>query len=304
MASGIKKRSLTEISSQIDKIKKLDLKVVDFMEVHKEIRILMSEYTAVGFPALQNTIYRARPNDKDKLFETISDMWAPRPEKMPQNRFGRANKPRKPVFYCSNREETAISELLINEGDCVTIMRCCSRGDTSAMMNVGFGFRDEGKLQSKDGKTIINWGKYKEEKIRRLYSKQYSIDRIVQECLLKNKMIDGFLNQEFRKEINSDECNYEYKITAAIASLYLDNPLSHVRLDAISYPSIRTGLSAGPNWAFTIESANKFYKPEHLETIEIDKIENKSESIKYSGNARFKSKEIKHSGQIIWEKLV
>ncbi|MFA5287560.1 MAG: hypothetical protein WC394_04765 [Candidatus Omnitrophota bacterium] len=304
MIKDIKVRNLDEIRLQIEKIRQIDLKVVDFLDIYKEVNVLLNGYTIVQFPGYQFIIYRARINESRKLFKAASDLWAPKSKEMSENRFGRANKPQDPVFYCSNNEEIAVSELPIKVGDWITIMRCCSRGDLFAMKSVGLGFKDEVVLKSKDGTNSLKWGDYKEEKIRKLYIKHHGNDTIAQECLLKNKLIDEFLNLEFRKEIHSNEYNYEYKITAAIASLYLDsNPLSSVRMDAISYPSIRDDQSAGPNWAFTIEAASKFYKCDSFETVEIGKIEKNGKSTNYYGNVRFKSDQISSSGDIIWDKF-
>lgn len=300
-------RSIDEIKAQIDKIKSIDLELVDFNSILNEIIILMREYTCVQFPASNNEVFRVRINERGKtgefeLYTKVENLWVPKPEVMPKNKFGRANKPQNPVFYCSNSEETTISESPIQEGDWITVMHCQNKKEPTIMKTIGLGFSNEDRFKSKDGKEFINWGKHKQEKISSQYKEEYKNNKIVEENISKNSLIDKFLNEEFRRRVNSDSRNFEYKITAAVASLYLDNPVPNSQIhDGICYPSVY-GQKSSPNWAFTVKAANEFYKPFYFETIEIGKIIKENNKTQYCGNSRFKSIEITLSGDIRWEK--
>lgn len=287
----IDKKSIEEISSQIEKIKKLDLEHADFGVVHNNVNDLMGEYTTVQFPAFNNTIYRVRPNLRNKsgqfeLFEYVKNLWAPEPKDMSADKFGRANKPGCSVFYCSNNEKTAIFEATIQEGSWLTVMHCRNKKDLSILKSIGMGFRSESVFGSNDGRSTIKWGDYKRKKIREQYRNEYAKENLVEECCLKNSLIDDFLNKEFSKQVDIEH-DFEYKTTAAIAGLYLANPLSE-NLDGIAYPSVRT---LAPNWVFTVEAANKFFSPFYFETYEVSKIMWEGNHIDIAANCKSKSSE-------------
>lgn len=184
----------------------------------------------------------------------------------------------------------------------------CRRNDNLPTINtVGLGFKKEAILKSKDGQTKLNWGKHKEEIIRKKYAQELNNDeKLIQECISKNNLIDDFLNEEFCKEIKGDQFNHEYKITAVIASLCLGiTSLSDVKLDGMSYPSIKNKMLAGPNWALTVNIADKYYTPVSFETFEIGKIERHKDEIKHSCALIYKSNNVEEgSGKINWNKCV
>lgn len=305
METSIYNRTLKEIEQQIERIKSFNLEIETYENIFNEVNILMNEYVYVRFPAFQNTIYRLRINEKDDLYTSINDLWAPKAEEMDPNRYNRANTPQNPVFYCSNEVKTAISEISLNEGDCITVMECRAKENLLNLETAGLGFDENLPISSKDGKVSLVWGQWKEKNIRKRYMRKYSNDIDVEDCIVKNKLIDNFLNEEFRKKVESHS-NYKYKITAAIAALTLgiNSSPSSAKLDGISYPSMGPSFFAGYNWAFTTNAINKYYEAYAFETIQIGKIEELSNGISYKGNPLFKGVKEKFGSKIIWERVI
>jgi len=217
-------------------------------------------YKCVLFPCNHKYVYRARKNEKAKnqftLFEHVKKMWCRKPKDVLD--FGRVHWPKYPVFYCSSSLKTAILEIKPDYHGLVTVMRCWKK-DSRRIETVAFGFPNDARFIDGKGK-IINWGEYKKVKIG-----------LSKDQAQKNNKIDGFLNKVYRdkdKNINSYGDD-KYKITAAIAKMYFDNPAknSH-KLDCICYPSV-SGVKGATNYAFAKRVADTILEPDSFYVFEI-----------------------------------
>ena len=220
-----------EIKERIEEIRNFDFVNIPFEEVFNKIRQLMiSGYKIRSFPGGHNFVYRARRTAE--RINNLSQIWALNPTEVVQ--YGRANWLGFSVFYCADSYEVAIEEIHPKVGDLITIMRC-RNVNARNMSAISFGFPDNSRLIFSNGDSI-NLSDHREA--------AFDMD---EDSLEKNKIIDSFFNSVF---LDNDKliCSYgdhRYKITAALAKMYFDNPNpnSH-RLNCICYPSVSSRRNA------------------------------------------------------------
>lgn len=259
------KVTIEDIKAKIQQIKNLDLEKVLFDDVFYLVRDLMLGYKSVAFPARNFKVYRARINKEVENFQKVSDLWYPPKDAVKE--FNRANNLRESIFYCSNNIGTSVLELRPSKGDIVSIIECQINTDKLAI--IGLGFPD--KSIFKGSGKIINWAERRRSSIEKHLKNLQLEQPIIEEQIKKNELIDVFLNEEFRKiVINRD---FEYKISAAIATMFLNNPKGSP-VQGICYPSISTRYE-GYNWAFVPKAVDAFFIPTRFLRIKIlDKKEN------------------------------
>ncbi len=271
-------------SKKIKWLKEVSLKEVCFDYLCGELKTLMRNYPAPTIVLNSNNIYRARKNKPKELFLNVSDLLAPKSKDI-EDKYGRANQPGKPVLYASDGWKTTFSELGIAAGDWVTIMNCeCKSIDLKKMIIVPFGIKSDDIIPI--GKTHENWGASRLREVCKQYPKLN---------LQAYTLVNDFLNEQFCKyPVNN---NWEYKITAGVASMYINNTCEDSdSIDAICYPNAYREL----NFAFNTESFKKFYNPVSFEVFEI--LELKRDLLKISVRCSLKKRSecFTENGNIIW----
>lgn len=254
--------NVDEVKKKINEIKCINYRETEFDTVFEKIQELMKGYKTIPFTGFHQYIYRARRNKKNKedleIYNNVSELW--RRDNGCIREFGRANWPGYSVFYGSDNLKVAIWEKNPKLGDWFTVMRCRNLGFSQVSL-VGFGFSDEAIFIDRSGRKIT-WGEFRANKLN-LSKEDGEI----------NGLVNNFLNDVFRdKEKNIQKWDDDrYKITAAIAKIWLDNPLKESKkLDGICYPTIKENLYFS-NYAFSKESADKFLEGDSFFLFEICK---------------------------------
>ena len=282
-----------EIDQRIKGLRDLNLKNEMSKAIFEEVWDLMKiGYKCIHFPGYHKYVYRARKNEKTKnkftFFKHVKKIWCRNPEDVLD--FGRVHWPKHPVFYCSGSLKTAILEIKPDYHGLVTVMRC-RRKNSHKIESVAFGFPDRAKFIDGKGK-IINLGEYKEVKIG--LSKGQA---------QKNNKIDRFLNEVYRDEDKNIDSygDDKYKITAAIAKMYFDNPAknSH-KLDCICYPSV-SEVKGATNYAFTKRVADTILEPDSFYVFEICPGEKFG---KFALKLICFSMNVDMTGKIAWENII
>lgn len=105
--------SLENATNFIKKLKAIDLVNVSFEDIDNLINTFFELIPfATGSIAKGETLFRARINDNEKGFKSISELGL-KPKELVTD-FGRANRPNESVFYCSNNFGLACGEVLHN----------------------------------------------------------------------------------------------------------------------------------------------------------------------------------------------
>jgi len=258
--ANTQKMTATEIEQKIKAIRALDLETTPFSEVHRRVRDLMIGYSTVSFPGRRLQLYRARTNPTKDNFLNVKELMYP-PANLVKE-FGRANDIGEPVLYCAGAAETAVLELHPFIGDEITIMEVEYDLSNQPGGVIGIGLSDKAILKN-PGKDIV-WGDYRNDSIGRFLYQYHP--RQVEEKLLINKLIDSFMDEEFRRKASRGR--WEYKITASVSKIYLNNPQTGNRLAAITYPSIAHD-SYEINWAMNTGAADKALIPRRFKKIRI-----------------------------------
>lgn len=238
-----------EIKEEIEEIRNLDLANIPFEEVFERIRRLMiNGYEIRSFPGRHNFVYRARKTTNEYI-NNLSQIWALDPAGVV--RYGRVNWLGFSVFYCADSCEVAIEEIHPKVGDLITVMRCRNT-NVRNMSTIGFGFRDNSTLIFSNGNSID------------LSKHRTSAFKMDEDSLKKNKIIDLFFNDVFRDndKLVCSYGDYRYKITAALAKMYFDNPNpDSSRLNCICYPSVSSRRNA-TNYAIINDYACEYLIPD------------------------------------------
>jgi hypothetical protein len=233
--------SKIEVERKIAYLKSQNLANIEFFDIYKLVEDLMkSGYSFLGMPFQNYTYYRAR----EGRWSCKKDLWYPDKCKM-----NRANEEDKPVFYCSDSIYTAISEIVdknFENGGEVTAIECevC---DIDKICTAPLGFPPNTKFEVTNGGVAMAWHEHRKDKLRQRFKHESDID----EKLANIELIDNFLNVEFNKFVGKGE-EYKYKITAAIAKVYLENPSK--LLNGICYQGVKN--KSGSNFSFTAEAAD------------------------------------------------
>lgn len=274
-----------EIKEEIEEIRNLDLAKIPFEEVFEKIRRLMiNGYEIRSFPGRHNFVYRARKTSE--RINNLSQIWALDPAKVVL--YGRANWLGFSVFYCADSCEVAIEEIHPKVGDLITVIKCRNI-NAKNMSAISFGFHDNSRLIFSNGNSI-----------NLLEHREAALD-MDEDSLEKNKIIDLFFNSIFRDndKLVCSYGDYRYKITAALAKMYLDNPNSDSsRLDCICYPSVSSKNNA-TNYAIINDYACEYLTPDSFWRFEIrDEILNNPSALRLINSAR----EVDTDKTILWDK--
>src|SRR6266542_3581862 len=110
-----------EIQKRIAALNKVKLDRVTDRDIERQLRSLLGMgYVTRPLYLNKPTVYRVRANRDGKSFNTVQDLWHPKPEFV--KRRGRCNEAKSPVFYCADSDMTAIIELHPEVGDLLTVL--------------------------------------------------------------------------------------------------------------------------------------------------------------------------------------
>lgn len=273
------------VRDKINSIKKIDLGSTSCEQVVVALKELLEGYLLVRMP-LNSVVFRGRRNklEKGKVtdFLKIKEL-SYNPKRKEIIKIGRANFIEQSVFYCSAKRETLVKELHPKKGDTVTILKWKIQNPKKLKV-IGFGFFDNDTFHV--GGEKFKWGEHKKEILTKdCKSKK---NQNIEQRLEINKIIDDFLNKEFRKKVCDGASDDEYKITATLANIYIFNP-NGTPLAGISYPSVAIGHEEH-NYAFLPKFVDSCFTPIQCEKLEV--VDNALISI--SSTKKF------DDGNIIW----
>ena len=270
--------SFDDISKQIQELENLDRQSIAIDEPKYKISRLMKGYAAFSKKIGANIVFRSRPTPKDKLFNTVNELWY-RPAHL-NTQYGRCNNINSTIFYCSDREATAILEQQPNIGDHLTILKCqlIEPNNVPHVMEPGLPeFTAQHNPQL--GGTIPENTPYGRAYLRN------------KEDQLKNIAIRSFLVKEFTQSVDVGDED-QYKISVAISEILMSNDV----FDGICYPSIAT-QHKGTNLALKPTSADRLYQPTDCWIVLAEK---KIAPLTYQVRRINKARSIKPNGVIEW----
>lgn len=292
------KYTLTKIlKKRIDEaarnIRKLKLDRVNEDHLTEQVRALLKiGYVSRCLYLNKGKVYRVRSNKDGKLFENVRDLWWPPPEAVKER--GRLNRIGQSVFYCSDREDTAVLEKRPVQGEILTILECDLIDPEVQPFVTEVGIHEyPGKFNPKYGGTPQD---------QDLQLKEFTRREGIQET---NPLLRNFLVSEFQKTVEPGR-DYEYKITIAISDILLNEPelvdndgklVPGVSLDGLSYPSI-AAESKGVNVALKTDAADRLYKAVSCRVSRVERVIN---AARYELAELISSESIADDGTINWE---
>jgi hypothetical protein len=270
--------SLNQIHDQIKELESLDRQSITIDELKHKISRLMKGHTVRPRKIVAKNIFRARKTPQNRLFNKVNELWYP-PTHL-TTRYGRCNNINTTIFYCSDRESTAILELRPDIGDYLTILKCRLKDSNNLPYVQELGLPEfTAKYNPQLGGTILE---------NSALGKAYWQN---QENEVKNLAIRSFLVKEFIQNVvagNEDQ----YKISVAISEILMSNDA----FDGICYPSIAT-QHQGTNLALKPTSADRLYQPSDCWVI---LVEEEIAPLDYEVRRINKTRSIKPNGVIEW----
>lgn len=238
-----------DLIDKIEKFRKLNFKNISTSELSNEImKVLSYENSALFVPDIRNyskntKFYRIRKLNQENLkipLETIkceADAWAP-----PKNiihKYGRLNKPNESLLYT-----TPLNYIIPIE---------------------------EMKIKENEFFALIVYNSKEEIKVNCIgIEKDYKKLGLAKEEIVKAKILDNFLVDEFTREVG-EGTEHLYKISELIAKDYFDLPPKVVQ-DAWLYPSVAS--KAGYNVCFREEIAKEKLELLGVQLLKYNKKEN------------------------------
>jgi hypothetical protein len=266
------KYSLTKIlrrriSEGVREIRRLKLDRVNEDYLIEKIRALLNiGYVSRCLNINKPKVYRVRPNKNGKLFENARQLWWPPPEHITER--GRLNKVGQSIFYCSDREDTAVLEKRPEQGEILTILECDLIDPNVQPFIAEVGIHEHpGRLNPKYGGTPPE---------QDIQLKDFTRREGIQET---SPLLRQFLVDEFQRIVEPGH-DYEYKITIAIAEILINEPeLVDIKgnvvpdkgIDGLCYPSIAAD-SKGVNVALKTEAADRLYKPISCKVCRVEEV--------------------------------
>jgi len=200
-------------------------------------------------------VYRVRPNDGREQYETIEQLWYPRDPTLVK-RFGRANYPNRPVFYCSDSPNTALIEQKINEpGDSYTILTCerMNRAEHPVVLEIGVN-----DVTGRFNPRLGGDRPHPRVAVAEFLNDDYEFR--------KYTLFQDFLINQFTKLVGPED-DHLYKITAVIT----EQILSKTGVDGICFPSVQSDFK-GVNVAFTTQASDRLYRPIQCKVVRVTEI--------------------------------
>ena len=269
---------LKTIQKRIRYAKNLNLKFVDQSEIDRAISECLLGFASPSF-SLENwgrrSIYRSVKPD-GRSIETVDDVKYP-PSKFVE-KYGRANKPREPIFYGATEVDTTVLELRPNVDDIIFVAEWQLRGESSPIV------REVGLIETLNhvrpdlGAKLGDWltpGK---------------TQGVSGSDIIKQQDIRDFLSDEFTKIVRTG-FEHEYRIPASIASALITG-----KADGLIYGSIASEQS-GVNLVLKPSALDKYYKL--INCAELRIIE-QIDTFKYRAKKVRVSKGVDGQGVISW----
>lgn len=110
-----------EVQKAITALKNVNLIQISDRQIERQLRRLLGiGYVTRPMYLNKPTVYRVRANRDVECFNTVQELWYPKPEFV--WRRGRCNEVNAPVFYCADSDRTAIIEIRPDVGELLTIL--------------------------------------------------------------------------------------------------------------------------------------------------------------------------------------
>ena len=247
----IERLSTNEIQGKIETLKTLDLKNISFDDLKKYISTLTIGYMLktpiipVGRKLYRGILWQEKPHEITRLSYP--------PEEM-VDKFHRAGRPNRPLFYCSSVRDAVFYELGVCAGDKLVV----SEWETTASLlvnNVGF-----------DPDTLKNLGS---NRAMPAWSNNDRLEGIEQ----NNLLVQQFFADEFTKIVPLGQ-EYKYKLSVAIAEQHFQSDM----FDALLYPAIAMKGNAD-NLAIKPQSVSEKLVLKKVEYIQVTDDSNNSYKI-------------------------
>lgn len=207
-------------------------------------------------------LYRVRVCDKPSH---VGELSYPPPQYLKD--FGRANLPGRSVFYCCNVREAPFYELRPEVGQTAVISCWVTTADL-IVNPVGFTQQTFSRLNLK-GNYDMNW------------------------MGSANQIVNEFFEKAFTRVVSQEE-NYLYKLSAAIAQIHYGHPTKG--LLGIIYPSIPLQANA-INFALKPRFVDSNLRFDRAEFIQIDAVHDST----FDFTITDVTNEISRSGSIAWK---
>ena len=169
--------------------------------------------------------------------------------------YGRCNRPKCPMLYCSLYEDAALAEIDAQAGDLFAI--------STFLLPTNFHFAPIGELDyfRRTGNTYI--GEMTAEVSKCFEDAKGDKDWEI------SALLDAFLAEEFAKDATSQS---DYKVTSAFSDILLNDLNPNTPLDGIVYPSVK--FRNGLNFAICPQAYESKLKLIEAEThiVEIRKV--------------------------------
>lgn len=281
-----------EVRRRITALKKVDLERISDRDIERQVRSLLGlGYVTSPLYLNKPTVYRVRANKDVQCFDTVQNLWYPKPEFV--LRRGRCNEVNAPVFYCADSDMTAIIELRPNVGDLLTVLEIKLKDSKSQPMVMTVGIHEfTAKTNPKYGGVPPD-----QDKEHQLFLKEEGL-------LETNPLLNQYLTDVFMQVVDEDNED-GYKITAAIARIMFGQdeffnkdgtPAPKQEVHGLAYPSIRAD-KFGANVAFTTNAADKLYRPVCATLV---RVEEKIDETHYTVGILKQSNSIAQDGTIEW----
>jgi hypothetical protein len=242
-------RTLMDICEEQKALKAIDLALADFDDLRAKISSYMNGY-AVKNVLLPKGALVHRGLRPHALPLHASEVQHP-PESLVQ-RFGRANQPKKPVFYGTTDWKTIFWELRAKPGDLFITSTWVTRRQLRLML-VGYTPSNLDRLGT----------------VRRM-DVSARTPSLSEEA---NALIHEFLASQFTDTIRETE-SHRYKLSAAIASVFLEEPGTGKKaplVDGLMYPTVARNGRAD-NIAFLPEIVLKDLALDSVELVGVDEV--------------------------------
>lgn len=232
-----------EMGRLVDVLRATDLKTANFDWLKKTL-MRLSKGLVLDVPIYHSglSLYRAR-RCKTRPALT-SELGYPPASKV--GSYGRANKPRQPMFYLNTQRNAVFFEMNPGPGDLLAVSHWTTV-DKLLVFPVGYSDRVFQEKTSNRSKPRLGPGDHP--------------------LLMhpSNRYLEDFFAVEFTKEVPNDE-PWRFKISAALA----ETRLSPQRVDGVMYPTVAMRANSD-NFALRPSSAKKL-KLLKAEFVQIDKV--------------------------------
>lgn len=268
-------RTVNDIREEEEALKAIDLANANFDELKAKISSFMHGY------AVKNVLLPPRALIHRGLRCLRLPLHASEVQHPPEifvHKFGRANQPKKPVFYGTTDWNTIFWELRANKGELFITSTWMTRRELRLML-VGY--------------TPISLNTLGTVRRIDVSAEPLSLSKEA------NQSIHEFLASQFTESIPETE-SHRYKLSAAIASMFLEEPVTGKKaplVDGLMYPTVARNGRAD-NIAFLPETVLQDLELDSVQLVGIDEVKYADT---YDLSILDKSLSVSSDGAIRWE---